>query len=166
VDGYSAVDGWALAYFYILQSGDVEVALTTAQDGDGSGFLATIDATAAALFTTVGTWLWRAVVTKGTETVTVDRGRLELLDTLEGTGDRRLWLEKIVDALEAKLEGRATTQQLGYSVEGRSLSLMGFAEVLDARDRLKAELTAVLDQEARANGERRTTAVRVRLWGA
>lgn len=165
VPDYPATDGWALSYDFTTPDGAVQVALAAVQNGTGADYLATITAAKAAEFTAVGTYRWRAKVVLGAETVTVRRGRLELLDALTGATDRRLWLEKMVAALEAKLEDRATKQQLGYSVEGRSLSLIPLSEAMDIRDRLKAELEAAIRAEDLQNGYQRRSGVRVRLWG-
>ena len=162
---YPADDGWTLTYYWVQPDGAPEVTLAAVQDGSTAGYRATIAAATAALFTELGTYLWREVVTKAAETITVGRGRLEILDPLTGSTDRRLWLEKMVAALEAKSEGRATAQQLSYSIDNRSLSLMSLTEVLDVRDRLLQELEGVLAEEARENGHTVRRRVRTRLGG-
>ena len=46
--------------------------------------------------------------------------------------------EKVLSAIEAVLEGRATRQETEYSIAGRSLKLMSIKELTDAREYYKA----------------------------
>lgn len=163
---YPATAGWTLTYYFTNPSGTVQVEVEAAQNGTGADYLATIDATKAAEFTALGTYLWRAAVSLSGETVTVLRGRLELLDPYTGATDRRLWLERTIANLETAIENRASDQTVSVAVEGRSQSKISLQEAADLRDRYRAELAQVIAAEQRADGHRTSNAVRVRYWEA
>lgn len=57
-----------------------------------------------------------------------------------GTRDVRSWARRTLDAIEATLEGRATDGQQAMSVNGRSLSRIPIPELLQMRDKLRAEV--------------------------
>ena len=85
---------------------------------------------------------WQLTVSKGDNGYLLDEGEIEvkpnfaLLDNYDG----RSHVEKVLDALEACLLGKASRDQMGYSISGRSLSRMNPAELLQWRDKYKAEL--------------------------
>jgi hypothetical protein len=88
-----------------------------------------------------GTYQWRARVVKIADTtnkVSVATGRLSLLPNLANLAtDNRSHEQKVLDALEAVIQNRATTDQQSYSVAGRSISRMTWDELHAAYDRYK-----------------------------
>ena len=70
----------------------------------------------------------------------VDSGRTEITINLANTNaDLRSHAKKVLDAIEAVIEGRATIDQSSFSLGGRSLSRMSVEELMTFRDRYKAE---------------------------
>ena len=49
--------------------------------------------------------------------------------------------ERVLAAIEAVLERRASTDQMNYSIEGLSLARTPITDLLTLRDRYKAEVT-------------------------
>ena len=56
------------------------------------------------------------------------------------TQDTRSHAEKVLDALEALIEGRASKDVNSYSIAGRSLTRMSPAELIEWRDRYRREV--------------------------
>lgn len=64
---------------------------------------------------------------------TVGDGYVDLLPPLSKQADHRSRVKKILDALDAVIEGRATNDHLAVSVAGRSISKMGVRELQEFR---------------------------------
>ena len=91
---------------------------------------------------TVGDYIWEAYITKSADSnrVMVDSGRTTITQNLANTNaDLRSHAKKVLDAIEAVIEGRATIDQSSFSLGGRSLSRMSVDELMTFRDRYKAE---------------------------
>ncbi len=129
-------DGWALSVEVVGKdlsvaatndNGQHRVTLTTAQT-QGLG---------------AGAWSWVARATKAGERVTVARGTLTLApDPLGEQASATTHAERMLAAIEALIEGRATSDLSSYSVAGRSLTKMTFDELLAARSYFRHEVAA------------------------
>jgi hypothetical protein len=88
-----------------------------------------------------GVYDWQAraaLIATPTTVATVDVGRLTVEPNLANAAiDHRSFNVRVSEALEAVIEGRATTDQLAMSIAGRSLSRMTWDEILGAYDRFK-----------------------------
>lgn len=72
-----------------------------------------------------GVYLWAEVLTRPADGArwTAGAGRVEVLpDPGASGGDLRSQAERILDAIDARLEGRANADCDAYSIEGRSIS--------------------------------------------
>lgn len=89
-----------------------------------------------------GRYKWSIRVTDGTDSYTVDTGWTEVLadPAAPGTHDPRSDARKLLDALNATLLGRATSDQLAMSINGRSISRTPLPELRQWRDQLKQEV--------------------------
>jgi hypothetical protein len=90
----------------------------------------------------IGDYVWDAYITKTSDSnrVLVDSGRTTITENLANTNaDLRSHAKKVVDAIEAVIENRASMDQSSMSIAGRSLSRMSIDELLTFRDRYKAE---------------------------
>jgi hypothetical protein len=56
--------------------------------------------------------------------------------------DHRTWARRTLDAIEAFLEGNATTAQQSMSIQGRSISRWSIAELMQFRNDLRGEVRA------------------------
>lgn len=61
--------------------------------------------------------------------------------------DNRSHVKKVLDLLEATIEGKASQDQLSYSIAGRSLARMSPIELLDWRQRYQTEYKKELAME-------------------
>lgn len=143
-DNFPADDGWSLAYTLINQTGKQ----TISASASGKKFSITVPATTTANYV-AGTYTLIGRVSKAGAVHTVYTGTLVVLPDLAQatTHDIRSHTKKVLDALEAALEGRATRTELSYSIAGRSISSMNHEQLLEARDRVKREYENELASE-------------------
>ena len=129
---------WGLVY-YLRRNGDTLTSYNTTADGDDHllNVVATITTLRGA-----GEYDLVGIVTKGAEKFVVYQGRVEVLPNPQQSGayDPRTHAEKVIDAIEAVLESRATKEILNFSVEGNSLSSIPHADLLALRSRYRIEV--------------------------
>jgi hypothetical protein len=132
---------------------------------DGDGWAVTVDASATADYS-AGIYLYVIHLTDGTERYEVERGTVEVkadIATMASTDDPRSHVKKVLDAIEAVIEGRASNDELSYSIAGRSLSLTPIPDLLVLRDKYKWEYDREIRAQKIANGLKPGGQVRVRL---
>ena len=136
------VGEYALTYEFHEDSGGGGTAkfTLTATEADSTYFIE-----AASSSTTsydVGDYIWEAYITKSSDSnrIMVDSGRTTITQNLANTNaDLRSHAKKVLDAIEAVIENRASMDQSSMSIAGRSLSRMSIDELLTFRDRYKSE---------------------------
>ncbi|MEK9724071.1 MAG: hypothetical protein VW405_11410 [Rhodospirillaceae bacterium] len=104
----------------------------------------------------VGTYAWQAYITRTSDSqrVSVARGTWNVIANLSAsTADPRSHVKKVLDAIEAVLESRATVDQMAYTIQGRSLSRTPIPDLLKMRDTYKAEYAAEINAERRRHGK-------------
>lgn len=120
---------WTLSY--ALRGLPGEINITATDNGDGSHLVSVTPATTVAW--KPGRYSWTAKVTNGSDVYTVDSGFVEILEDLSeisGAHDTRSHARKMLDALEAVLEGRASRSDTTYRLpDGRSLQNMTHLEL-------------------------------------
>lgn len=83
-----------------------------------------------------GTYNYSIIATDGTDYYTIESGKCEVeaqAGALDVT-DTRSHNKKMLDAINATLENRATSDQQSYSIAGRSLTKIPISELLQLRD--------------------------------
>lgn len=159
---YRPADGWTLEYVFVADGDRQTVTATDAGDGTHEVH---ITPTASANFTP-GFYQWAAYVSDGSARHTINRGSVEVLRDLVGetTGhDTRSHVKRVLDALEATLEGKATDDALSMEINGRSLRRMDPGDLLAWRDRYRAEYRREQAAEDLRRGDNHGGIVRVRL---
>lgn len=138
---YPASDSWVLNYTFINSIGKFTIA-ASAQSADHLINVAPgITVTWAS-----GTYDWRAQVSKVGEIYTIASGRTVVKPTFSAaTLDGRTQARKMLEAIEATLEGRATSATAEYEIggsggNGRKLKYIPIPELLILRDRLRADV--------------------------
>lgn len=118
---------------------------TVSASADGTAHAGSVAAATTAGYAP-GKYRWALVVTKVSDSsrTTVEQGLLEVsIDpAATGSADRRSHARKVLDAIEAVLENRASVDQASYSINGRSLARTPIADLLKLRDTYKAEVSA------------------------
>ena len=163
VPDYPASEGWTLKYRLAPRSAGTAIDLTAVADGDDYDI--TASATTTASWAT-GWYTWTAFVEKAGERFTVDRGQLEIRaasSTLAAATDGRTHARKVLDAIEAVLETRATLDQESYAINGRSLKRMPIEELLKLRQIYRAEVAGEDAASKLAAGIAQPRKVQVRL---
>lgn len=154
---YPASGGWTYKIFLV---GTVLLNKPGVAAGADFTFTLTADDTGTL---TAGAYEYFEQLTKAAEIYEGGRGTLEVLPDLatQLAGDVRSHARKVLEAIEAVIENRATKDQMAYQIAGRSLSLTPLADLLLLRDRYAAE---VMDEETAAQlGDRR---IRLRFEAA
>ncbi len=155
---YPASDGWTLTYALVNSSALIEI--TASADNDDH--LIEESATTTAAYT-AGTYNWQSYVTLDDERFKVGSGVMEILENFAAAGesglDARSHVKKVLDALEAMIEGKATSDQLSYAIGGRSISKLSPQEVIDWRDAYAQMYQREL-RKLHGQGGRRTVKVR------
>ena len=135
------LDEYALEYRFTEDSTGNTNAFTIAATEAESTYLVEI-ASAVTASLTAGDYQWAAFIIRSSDSqrVVVDQGRTEILPNLQNTtADLRTHAKKVLDAIEAVLENRASQDQMSYSIAGRSLSRMSIDDLMTFRNRYRAE---------------------------
>lgn len=101
-----------------------------------------------------GIYWWAVRVSRGAEVVQVDEGQVVVgvdLAAIEHPHDARSHAEKVLAAIEAVIEGRATIDQQKYTINNRELWRTPIADLLLLRSRYRDE--ARREQQARRSGQ-------------
>lgn len=109
---------------------------------------------------------WYAFITRSSdsERIAVDDGYTFLVDDYANTNaDQRTHAKKVLDAIEATILGRASQDQMSYSIAGRSLSRMSITDLMMFRDRYRAEYNKELQKARIKNGQDTGNTIKVRF---
>lgn len=141
---------WTLAYYFRGAAGGLAATATAS----GTTHAITITAAQSAVLAP-GRYAWEAYVTSGSVRHRVGGGTVLVTRNLAATPagfDARQHCEKVLDAIEAVIEGRATRDQQSYSIAGRSLQRMPVADLIVLRDKYKFEVAELRRAERIAQG--------------
>lgn len=157
---YPASQGWTLTYYAIEKNHKFSVVATAS----GNDFAITIPATTSDDFV-VGHYFWEAQVTKAGERFTIERGTFDVLTNIaaQNNWDGRSHARKTLDAIEAVIEGRASTDQQEYSIGNRSLKRTPIADLIVLADKYRAMVNAEENAEAIAQGRGAKNRILVRF---
>lgn len=133
---------YALTYEFHSDSGGggTKKFTLTAVEADDTYYIESASSTTTGY--AIGDYVWEAYITKTSSSnrIMIDSGRTSITENLANTNaDLRSHAKKVLDALEAVIENRATMDQSSMSIAGRSLSRMSVDELLTFRNRYKAE---------------------------
>lgn len=108
---YPASDGWTLTYRLIPQSSGTPIEFVATADGDD--YLIEVSSSTTATWA-AGPYSWASAVSKSGERFTVDDGSITIkADPFAVSSlDNRSHARKMLDAIEAALESRASSSQL------------------------------------------------------
>lgn len=139
---------WTLSYEIV--SAAAAISITAAADGDQ--FAISVAAATTAAYT-AGRYRMAGYVTAGANRWRVYLGALELMPNLAaGVADIRSHARKVLDAIEAVIEGRAAKDQQGYTIAGRRLDRTPIEDLLKLRGQYMAEAARETAAERLAAG--------------
>ena len=131
---------YSLKYSARLEnSGATEIEITASESGND--YIVEVGQSTSVGFK-AGIYHWQAYITRtsDSERITIDSGTWEIKPNRDTTAsDPRNHVRRVLDSIEAVIEGRATKDQENYSIQGRSLSRTPIPDLLILRDRYKAE---------------------------
>ena len=113
-----------------------------------------------------GDFHWYAFITRtsDSERIAVDDGYAKIkIDFTDTNADHRSHAKKVLDAIEAVLENRASQDQMSYSIAGRSLSRMSITDLMMFRDRYRAEYNQELKKWRIKNKQDTGNTIKVRF---
>lgn len=116
-----------------------EFTVSSSASGTTQLFAATAATTAAFK---AGRYFVQVRVTDGTNKYIAEEGWVDVNPDPAAAGktDRRSWARRTLEAVEAFIEGNASTAQQSMSVGGRSLSRWSIAELMQLRSQLRGEV--------------------------
>lgn len=138
---FSASQGWSLEY---ALRGPASITWTSTAEGDDHKVLVTAQTTAAY---TAGLYEIAGYAKKGSG-ASLERHRIHFgtiairpnLSAVSGVHDPRSHARKVLDAIEAVLEKRASKDQESYTIAGRMLSRTPVGDLVALRDRYREEV--------------------------
>lgn len=152
VPDYPASDGYTLTYRLVPRgSGSAQQFDATA---DGDGYTVNVAAATTAAWT-AGEYSWSSWVTLSGARYTVGQGLLTIKpdpSAMSVGTDTRSHAERVLDAIEALLEGRAGSDVMSYTIAGRSVDKMAPEELLKWRSFYAAEVKREQAAAALVNG--------------
>lgn len=134
---YPASAGWALSYELVSAAQRYTFNATPADDDH----LVQVGAAATALWVP-GAYQGRGRVSLSGEVFTVAQWALQVAPSFGTAVDARSSARRTLDAIEAVLEGRASSSTQEYSIAGRSLKYIPIPELLTLRDRYRQDVAA------------------------
>jgi hypothetical protein len=154
---------YALQYSARLESTATEITITAGESG--SDYIVEVAAAATAAYT-AGIYHWQAYIVRSSdsERITVDSGTFEVKANRDAAAtDPRGHVKKVLDAIEAIIEKRASKDQESYSIQGRSLGRTPISDLILLRDRYRAEWVREQRAERIRNGLGHSGVVKVRF---
>jgi hypothetical protein len=158
------VADYSLQYSARLEkSGSTEIAITAiVRDGE---YVVEVGRLLTEVYA-VGVYHWQAYIVRlaDSERVTIDEGTWEVEpNRVTANTDPRGHVKKVLDAIEATIEGRASKDQESYSIQGRSLSRTPIADLILLRGKYKAEFVREQRAEKLRNGLGNNANIKVRF---
>ena len=147
----------------ITGGGNTEVILP-ATETDGTYLFTVSSATSADFVPGFYHWQLEVIQTSTTNRIVVDRGEFTAIVDLDINGsDPRSHAQIMIGKIESILQGKADSDVGSYSIAGRSLTKMSFAELMDARDIYKAEFNREVIKDRVRRGKSTGATVKVRF---
>lgn len=147
----------------ITQGGSTEI-LLTAIERPGYYLFQVPSATSESFVAGYYHWQLEVIQTSSGNRIVVERGEFEAIPDLDSNGaDPRTHAEIMLDKIESLLEGRADKDVSSYSIQGRSISKMSIADLLQWRDYYRKEVVRERRDNAIALGKPTKTTMKVRF---
>jgi hypothetical protein len=153
VPDYPPSAGYSLTYRLVRRDA-AGSAITFTAGVDGDEYSVNVPPATTAPWTP-GRYTWASYASKTGERFTVGQGELVIEAdpaTIGAPYDNRSHARKVLDAIEAVLENRATTDQQAVSIAGRQVTRMPISELLRLRSVYAAEVQSELAAARSAAG--------------
>ena len=144
---------YSLKYSARLEnSGLTEIEITASESG--TDYIVEVGQAVTATYA-AGIYHWQAYIIRTTdsERITIDSGTFEVKTNRDAaTDDPRGHVKKVLDAIEATIEGRASKDQEKYAIAGRELWRTPIPDLIMLRDKYRAEYVRETRAERIRNG--------------
>lgn len=141
--GYEPGDGWQAVLTIADSAASHDIESSPGGANNASHVLDINTGTLAA-----GSYRYGLVVKNGTDRLTLQAGRLQILPNFaDGAGDHRSHCEKVLEAIEALLEGKAGKDVAKLTVDGQNLERYPIPDLLVLRDKYRAELAVLIRRQ-------------------
>ncbi len=155
---------YTLKYSLRLEGAGTEIEITAT--GSGSDYLVEVPV-ATTSGKIAGRYLWQAYITRTSDAqrLTLAQGTVELVANRDAdTANPRSYARRVLAAIEAVLESRASKDQEEYSIQNRSLKRTPIADLIVLRDKFREEVRSEIAAErlAQGLGDGRRAGIRLR----
>lgn len=144
---YPASDGWTLKYSIVNCDNQFDV--TAVANGDD--YDVTIATTDSAEYVE-GAYKFVGYVEKAGERVQVYGADLVIRPDFTNAADMRSYAERVLEAVEAVIEGTASKDQQSVMIDGQTLVRRPVADLITLRDRFKREVESERRAQDAASG--------------
>lgn len=141
---------------YVLRRHDTGAEIEITANESGADYLVEVASATTALYT-AGRYSRTAYIIRSSdsERLVVGTDTVEVIANRDASAaDPRSHARKVLDAIEAVIENRATVDQQEYSIAGRSLKRMEIGDLTKFRDKYRAEVQSE-ERAASGNGTRK-----------
>tara|TARA_R100000734_G_scaffold5835_2_gene5040 strand:- start:80 stop:667 length:588 start_codon:yes stop_codon:yes gene_type:complete len=132
---------YVLSYEFNLIDGSTHANFTITASASGDDYVVEVASATTATYTK-GNYNWVSYITRSSDSarIKIGEGFTEIEDNFATTSTSvRSHAKKVLDAIEAVIENRASMDQSSMSIAGRSLSRLSIDELMTFRDRYRAE---------------------------
>ena len=152
---------WTLTY-YLRKDGATATSFSAAADGDS--YLVTVAAATTAAYAS-GIYDFIGWVIKGTEKFEVFNSMIEVLPnpTNSSAYDPRSHARKVMELIEAAMEGRVPNGMESYSIGGRSINKIPLNQLRELYEKYKQDVIMEEQAERLVNGRRSGKNIGVRF---
>ncbi len=152
---------WALTY-YLRKDGASATSFSAAADGDS--YLVTVAAATTAAYAS-GIYDFIGWVIKGTEKYEVFNSMIEVLPNPTNTSayDPRSHARRVMELLEAAMEGRVPNGMESFSIGGRSINKIPLSQLRELWEKYKQDVVMEEQAERLVNGRRSGKNIGVRF---
>lgn len=163
---YPTSTGYTAEYVARITGGGAsEIKIAQAAGSTDSYYLFTADSTTSADFA-VGKYHWQLEITQTSSgnRVVVDLGDFEAIPDMDNNqADPRIHAEIMLTKIESLLSGKADSDVASYSISGRSLTKLSFAELVEARDYYRREIVQHENKALVKRGKKTGSTIQVRF---
>lgn len=163
---YPTSTGYTAEYVARITGGGAsEIKIAQAAGSTDSYYLFTADSTTSADFA-VGKYHWQLEITQTSSgnRVVVDLGDFEAIPDMDNNqADPRIHAEIMLTKIESLLSGKADSDVASYSIAGRSLTKLSFAELVEARDYYRREIVQHENKALVKRGKKTGSTIQVRF---
>ena len=153
-------DTYSLKYVArTTENGGGEIEITATETG--GYYLVQVASTVTADWN-FGTYQWQKEIIRTSDSarIVISRGQFTVISSMTDANEYRSHAQIMLSKIESLLQGKADADVMSYSVAGRSLTKMSFAELIAARDLYKAE---VRKEQAAAGIKGASSTIKVRF---